>query len=198
MDCSEIVPNFITVLNKKVLITIFELLLFLAIETRVAAGKSFHAIGPATANPRFCIDDNRQRLTTRQSWSADRKCRLPGTAETSTQSSCRYNGALWLMQFATSSRILNFIRCAAIYDYVTCGVFPFSKTEILIQVCPEFVSNSTYMYNTLMRIQKFGGGSKPGYGNGSPQRKSPSIVERLQCLYFTPWTLDSPLKQKCR
>ena len=51
MDCSEIVPNlhFITVLNKWVLITIFELLLFLAIETRVAAGKSFHAIGPATA-----------------------------------------------------------------------------------------------------------------------------------------------------
>ena len=56
MDCSEIVPNrhFIIVLNKWVLITIFELLLFLAIETRVgvAAGKSFHAIGPATANPR--------------------------------------------------------------------------------------------------------------------------------------------------
>ena len=77
MNCSEIVPNhhFITALNKYVLITIFELLLFLAIETRVAAGKSFHAIGPATANPRFCIDDNRQRLTTRQSWSVDRKSR---------------------------------------------------------------------------------------------------------------------------
>ena len=115
MDCSEIVPNrhFITVLNKCVFISIFELLLFLAIETRVAAGKLFHAVGPATANPRFCIDDNRQRLTTRHSWSADRKCRRPGTAETSTQSSCRYSGALWLMQFATSSRILNFIRCAA-------------------------------------------------------------------------------------
>ena len=34
----------------------FELLLFLAIETRVAAGKSFHTIGPATAHPHFCID----------------------------------------------------------------------------------------------------------------------------------------------
>ena len=74
MDCSEIVPNrhFITVLNKCVLIKIFELLLFLAIETRVAAVKSFHAIGPATTNPRFCIDDNRQRLTTgQQTVSAD-------------------------------------------------------------------------------------------------------------------------------
>ena len=42
MDCSENVPNrhFITVLNKRVLITVFELLLFLAIETCVAAGKS--------------------------------------------------------------------------------------------------------------------------------------------------------------
>ena len=41
MDCSEIVPNrhFVTVLNKHVLISFLELLLFLAIETRVAAGK---------------------------------------------------------------------------------------------------------------------------------------------------------------
>ena len=54
-----------------------------------------------------------QRLTTRQNWSADRKSRHPGSAETSTQSTRRYRGALWCILFATSCRILNLIYCTA-------------------------------------------------------------------------------------
>ena len=118
VDCSKTVPNchFIAELNKWVLISVLELLLFLAMESRAATGKLFHANGPATAKPRLCIDDSRQRLTTRQNWSADRKCRRtrrPGTAETSTQSSWKYRGALWCIHFPTSCRILNLIRCTA-------------------------------------------------------------------------------------
>ena len=50
VDCSKTVPNrhFIAKLNKCVLINVLQLFLFLAIETRTATGKSFHANGPAT------------------------------------------------------------------------------------------------------------------------------------------------------
>ena len=38
---------------------------------------------------------------------------MHSTLKTRTQSSCKYEGALWLMEFATSSNVLNFARCAA-------------------------------------------------------------------------------------
>ena len=63
------------------------MLLFAAIWTRIAAGRLFHAIGPAAENPRLCMDDDRQRGTMRQYWSADRKCWRSTTVETGTQSS---------------------------------------------------------------------------------------------------------------
>ena len=92
--CSESVPNncyFSSLSNRYVLISCFEMLLFAAIWTRVVAGKLFHAIGPAAENPRFCMDVDWQRGTTRQNWSADRKFRRPTTVEAGTQSSCRYD-----------------------------------------------------------------------------------------------------------
>ena len=116
VGCSESVPNhsyFLSLSNRNVLIICVEMLLFAAIWTHVAAGKLFHAIGPAAENPRLCMDDDRQRGTMRQYWSADRKFWRPATVEAGTQSSCRYEGALWWMHFETRSRILNPILCVA-------------------------------------------------------------------------------------
>ena len=45
--------------------------------------------------------------------SADRKRQRPCTVDTGTESSCKYGGALWLMEFATSRSVLNLARCAA-------------------------------------------------------------------------------------
>ena len=91
----------------------FEQLLFEHIAARIDAGSSFQALGPATENPRRCIAVDRQRGTTRQNCSADRKRQRPCTAETRTQRSCEYEGALWLKEFATNINVLNFARCAA-------------------------------------------------------------------------------------
>ena len=116
MGCFESVLNhsyFLSLSNRNVLISCFEMLLFAAIWTRVAAGKLFQAIGPAAENPRFCMDDDWHRGTMRQYWSADRKFRRPTTVEAGTQSSCRYEGALWWMHFEKRSRILNLILCVA-------------------------------------------------------------------------------------
>ena len=58
--CPESVPNnsyFLSLSNRYVSISCFEKLLFAAIWTSVAAGRMFHAIGPAAENPRLCMDE---------------------------------------------------------------------------------------------------------------------------------------------
>jgi len=74
---------------------VFSLLAKVCRETdveRMLAGKLFHTRGPATAKlhvPRTVL----VLWTTRHRLSADRRCRLPASVVTGTQSSARYGGA---------------------------------------------------------------------------------------------------------
>ena len=66
--CFKSVPNngyFTSLSNRYVLMSCLELLLLAAIWTSVAAGKLFHTIGRVAENPRFCMDVDWQRGTTR-------------------------------------------------------------------------------------------------------------------------------------
>ena len=75
MDCSiwNVKCHFPLLLNRCVLISFFEQLLFEHIAACIDVDSSFQALGPATENPRRCITVDRQRGTTKQNCSADRK-----------------------------------------------------------------------------------------------------------------------------